>query len=133
MIELLIVINAILIAICSYFVFNHFRQSKVLKEIINRTLEYQTWAPDGYDAKRLVLERFEEKLKFHLEDKLNEKEREIITREAEQRIQKVADEWCAEFTKENYELLLKEKLKSDVKRRLKDSANETLGCSTYDH
>lgn len=61
----------------------------------------------------------------------SEIKRQIIYKKAHQRVDEVAEEWCKNFTLQNYDELVKEKLKDDVKIRLNRSFHEQGDISEY--
>jgi len=97
--------------------------NRQLSEIVMRLTD-ESWARiSNYELEQVVMDNLGEVAKRRLDDLVDEAQREVINNKADKRVEEIVDEWCAEYTTENYDMLLREKLRLGVKERLEGGLN----------
>jgi uncharacterized membrane protein YheB (UPF0754 family) len=94
-----------------------------LKKIVMRLTDESWDRIHDYELQQIVMDNLGEVAKRRLDDLVDKAQREVINNKADKRVEEIVDEWCAEYTTENYDMLLREKLRLGVKERLEGGLN----------
>lgn len=121
----------IMVTLCFGMAWFYIRKNAV-NRLIDRIAETKCARYYDNSIEDIVMDALARKATQKLDRLVSRKEQDVINKKATERVEVIVDEWCEKFTSDNYELLLKERLKINVKDRLKRGAESSFdGSQNY--
>jgi hypothetical protein len=115
--------NVIAMVAFFYLLGSRLRLNEKLSGLVLEATEDHWGVISRYNIEALVVEHMGKVAKNRLDELVDYAQREVINNKADKRVEEIVDEWCAEYTTENYDMLLREKLRLGVKERLEGGLN----------